>query len=116
MLVLASTYVFEYWRETYGKPRAKLDANRLRVILRAVNACEGHLSDLLYAFDGAKRDDWIMGRALGSTSKYDTPETILRDRASVERHADRISGWGRDESHPAIASLPPALTEAASWT
>lgn len=98
--------VFGYWAMTYSKPSTvRLSPDRARVIARALEQNDDNLSEILFALDGARKDDWIMGRDARSSTKYDTPETILRDRGTIERHASRISAYTRSEDHPQAREL-----------
>lgn len=91
---------FAYWAKRLGHPGALLDPKRQRVLVTRLSENRGNLSELLYAVDGALRDDWIMGRDAKSTKKYDGIETIFRDRAQVERLAQGMPGWREGKVHP----------------
>lgn len=84
-LDLAADVLFAYHRDRFGHPRAILDDKRRNRIIARLRENGGDVSELLYALDGALKDDWIMGRAKESTKKYDSIDTIFRDRGQVER-------------------------------
>lgn len=92
--------VFAYWAAKYGHDRALLDPKREKKIIARLAECEDNVSDLLWALDGALKDDWIMGRDKHSTRKYDDIETILRDRAQIEKFGERTKGFRENRSHP----------------
>lgn len=92
--------VFDYWRVQMGKPRSVLDDKRRARIRARLREASGNVSDLLFAIDGARRDDFLMGRDVRSPRKYDGLETILRDRAQVERLMQLAGANG--QPHPIL--------------
>lgn len=92
--------VFAYWARKMHKPRALLDAKREKRILARLRENEGDVSELLYCIDGAEKDDFLMGRDERATRPYNGVETIFRDRAQVERLAERRAGYQKGEPHP----------------
>ena len=98
--------VFSYWQVVMGKPRAVMDPTRVTRIKARLRENLGNVSELLYAIDGARTDDWLMGRDTRSRGKsYNGIETIFRDRAIVEKLAERVGGYKRDEPHPSLKLL-----------
>lgn len=91
---------FAYWAKRMGHERSLLDPKRERRLMERLRESDGDLHELLYAVDGAQRDDWIMGRDPRSPRKYDGDETIFRDRAQVERLARLVPAYNRGEPHP----------------
>lgn len=90
--------VFGEWQRTHGHPQAKLDAKRTALIRRALKL---HTAEQLgQAIRGALKDDWIMGRDLKSTKKYDGIETLLRDTAQIERLIDLETGKAKLNAAP----------------
>jgi hypothetical protein len=76
--------VFDHWRSVHGHPNAKLDSKR-RARIRA-RMREGFTNEQLFdALEGAKFDRFLMGEDKNSSRVYDGIETLLRDRAQVER-------------------------------
>jgi hypothetical protein len=98
-LDLAADVIFRYWRDSLGKnpkttlfgdrPGKKRDPRKAKVVA-ALRENGGDVSELLYAIDGALKDDWLMGRAPNSTRTYNDLETILRDRSQIERLRDTV--------------------------
>lgn len=71
---------------------------------------EGDVSELLYALDGAFHSDHIMGRGkYAGEPKYDGIETVLRDRAQVEKFAAERKGYRDDKPHQAYVKYLAAL-------
>jgi hypothetical protein len=98
-LRLGIEVVFAYWHARLGKNgKTVLDPKRERRILARLRENGGDVSELLYAIDGALRDDWIMGRDPKAPRAYDGIETIFRDRGQVERLATTVPS--RRERHP----------------
>jgi hypothetical protein len=76
--------VFDHWRSVHCHPNAKLDQKRRARILARIR--EGFtVKQLFAALDGAKFDRFLMGEDKNSGRVYDGIETLLRDRAQVER-------------------------------
>ena len=86
-LKLAAEVVFRYWRDRMGwePTRTLLTDDRERKVIKALRENGADVSELLYAIDGALRDDWTMGRAPNSTKKYDDLESLLLNRNRIEK-------------------------------
>jgi hypothetical protein len=97
----AVVLVFDYWRLVMGHPAAILDDKREKRIRARLREAGGNVSDLLFAIDGARKDDYLMGRDEKAPRKYDGVETVLRDRAQVERLMQLAGGTG---PHPVLAA------------
>lgn len=103
--------VFSYWQVVMGKQRAVMDPTRVTRIKTRLRENNGDVSELLYAIDGARNDDWLMGRDSRSKGKnYNGIETIFRDREMVEKLAERVGGYKRCETHPSLKLLDPEPT------
>jgi DNA-binding transcriptional ArsR family regulator len=105
MAKAAAEVVFAHWARAFDRRRALLDRERERRIRQRLTENDGNVSELLYAIDAAARDDWTRGRAPNSVKPYDDVHTVLRDRAQVEKFANRCPGYKRDETHPVILQL-----------
>lgn len=82
--------VFDEWRKVFGHPKAELEEKRTaRIRSRLKNFT---VEQLVTAFRGALKDDWIMGCDPKSTRKFDGLETVLRDTAQVERLIELAEG------------------------
>jgi len=92
--------VFDYWRVQHGHPRSVLDQKRRARIRSRLRENAGDVSELLFAIDGARKDDFLMGRDERANRRYDGLETILRDRAQVERLAQLAGTNGGP--HPVV--------------
>lgn len=92
--------VFAYWAAKFDHGRALLDPKREKKLMARLQECDDRVSDLLWALDGALRDDWVMGRDPRSTRRYDDLSTLLRDRETLERHASVTKGWRDGREHP----------------
>lgn len=94
--------VFEYFRAAFGKRDSYLycEDHRKRLV-RRLTENGGDVSELFYAIDGAKKDDWIMGRAKGSKG-YKTIDTVLRDREQVNKFLENVEPNGQ---HPAYREM-----------
>lgn len=103
--------VFAHWQSTFGHKGARLDKDRGRRIEKRLVENEGDVSEILYAIDAAAKDDWINGKDPRSKG-YDGIETVLRDRAQVEKFAQRCPGYKRGEPHPLLNSLQADHAEA----
>ena len=99
--------VWEYWRAVMAKPRAILDAKRARRIGERLEENGGDVGELLYAIDGAAKDDWLMGRDPRNAKVYNGIDTVLRDRAQIERLAELCGGYRRNETHPQLRGVAP---------
>ena len=92
--------IFSYWAKVMHRARALLDAKREKRLLARLRENDGDVSELLYGVDGAKGDDWTMGRDVKSQRAYNGIETIFRDREQVERFAELCVGYRKGETHP----------------
>lgn len=102
--------VFAYWAARMAHPKAILDQKRERKIVARLKENRGDLGELLYVVDGARKDDWLMGRDPRAPRTYDGIETIFRDREQVERLANLTSGYRAGKPHPMLeADRAPAL-------
>ena len=82
--------IFDRWRVVMGKPRAKLDPKRRRLI--ATRMREHDEATLIAAIEGCARSDWHMGRDAKSEGRANNGlELILRDAAHIERFAEMPS-------------------------
>jgi len=104
LMRFGATVVFTYWATLFDHPTARMDDKRERRIRSRLVENNGNVSEVLYALDGALKDDWIMGRDQQSTKKYDGLDTILRDRAQVERFTAGAR-WTPGVDHPYIARM-----------
>jgi hypothetical protein len=76
--------VFDSWQQDTGKHRAKLDNKRRSRI--AARLRDGFTADdLILAITNRRNDPWLMGEEPKSTRIFDDIDTLLRDRAQVER-------------------------------
>lgn len=93
--------VHAYWVAVHGKDpeRTLLTRERELRIGSRLEECNGDLSILLYAIQGAKKDRALM------EGGYDGIETILRDRGNVERLAQHMPKFVRGEMHPMAKKL-----------
>ncbi len=92
--------IFAYWAKCLHHGRALLDKKRERRLLARLQENAGDVSELLYVVDGARHDDWLMGRDPRSDRRYDGIETIFRDREQVERLAETCDDYRSDKPHP----------------
>jgi hypothetical protein len=107
--VLQAEMVFGYWCAKTGHEKSILDPKRERTIVKQLEMTGGDVSELLYAIDGSLRDDHLQGRRPDSTRKYDGIETILRDRAQVERLADLMPKHRAGETHRIVLKYAEAM-------
>jgi hypothetical protein len=105
--------VFSYWAKRLNHETAIFDAKREKRLLARLKENGDIIHELLYAVDGALRDDWLMGRDQRSTQKYDGIEHIFRDRERVERLADMVPGWRQKVPHPLAVKYAEIIGEAA---
>jgi len=105
-LHLAVETAFAYWQARLGHPGAILDRKRAARIEQRLRENGGDVSELLYAVDGALRDDFLMGRDPKATRRFDGIETVFRDRAQVERLVASVPG--RNGQHPFLSQPVPA--------
>lgn len=98
---LATAIVFRYWMAKMSHPRAVLDKKRQTKIAARLRENNCDVDELLYVIDGAKRDDWTMGRDPKSTKPYDGIETIFRDRGQVEKFTD-LAPHSDQRPHPLL--------------
>lgn len=96
----AAKIVFGYWRDTLGwDPKRTMFAGKRKArIITRLRENNGDVSTLLYAVDGALRDDWIMGRDARSTKTYKDTSTVFRDLEQVEKLAAQAKN--RQDHHP----------------
>ena len=95
--------VFAYWAARMGHPKAILDRKREGKILARLRENRGDLGELLYVVDGARKDDWLMGRDPRCPRSYDGIETLFRDREQVERLANLAPGYRTGQAHPMLS-------------
>lgn len=101
-LRLGAEVTFKYWAARMGRTDStRLDRKREARLVSRLRENGGDVSELLYAVDGALRDDWLMGRDAHAPRKYDGIETLFRDRAQVERLVGLAPG--RNGQHPFLA-------------
>jgi len=99
-LALAAKVIFTYWRDCMGfdaKTTVFNDKRRDRIIAR-LRENQGDVSELLYAIDGAVRDEWTMGRANNSPRPYNGVAQVFRDREKVEQYLQTVKR--RTPRHP----------------
>jgi hypothetical protein len=92
--------VFSYWARKLDHPKALLDDDRERRLVKRLTENGGDVHELLYVVDGALKDDWTMGRSQRSSKKFDGIETIFQDRAHVEKFAALCPGYKAGTPHP----------------
>ncbi|HWO88832.1 MAG TPA: hypothetical protein VNL98_06755 [Gemmatimonadales bacterium] len=97
--------VFAYFCAAMGRNGAYLlDEKRLKRLVARLRENGGDVSELFYAVDGAKQDDWIMGRdERARKGGWRNIETIFRDRGQVERFVDTITD--RAAIHPTLQQM-----------
>lgn len=82
----SARFVFESWKLDTGHHNAKLDAKREARIVARLR--DGFTPDqLVLAVTHRRNDPWLMGETSGGRV-FDGIETLLRDRAQVERLID----------------------------
>lgn len=78
--------VFEAWKQDTGKHRAKMDRGDKRWRRIVARLKDGFTADeLILAITHRRNDPWLMGEDPKSTRVFDDVDTLLRDRAQVER-------------------------------
>lgn len=92
--------VFAFFSAKLDHPRAIFTPARERLICLRLEDCNDDVSALLYAIDGVKADDWVMGRCSDSVKRFDTPEFIFRNWGQVERFAESRKGYNEGKPHP----------------
>lgn len=92
--------IFAYWAKVMGHDRVLFDEQREKRLTERLRENHDDVSELLYVVDGAKRDDFLMGRAVGTKKKYDEISTIFRDREQVERLAEACPKYRQRLEHP----------------
>lgn len=95
----AAEIIFAYYSAILGHPRAIFTPARERLICARLQECNDDASALLYAIDGVKADDWVMGQAPQSSKRYDNPEFIFRNWGQVERFAETRPGYQQAKPH-----------------
>lgn len=98
--------VFAYYSAKLDHPRAIFTPARERLICLRLEDCNDDASALLYAIDGVKADDWVMGRSARSEKRYDTPEFIFRTWGQVERFAESRPGYNESQPHRLALKYP----------
>lgn len=97
-------FVFAYWAAVMQSPKSLFDDKRRRRIEGALRANHGDVGELLYAIDGARKTPYLMGENEQGT-KYNGIDTVLRDRAQIEKLASKCAGYTRQEPHPRLQEL-----------
>jgi hypothetical protein len=100
-------FVFAYWALVMEHPRAIYDDKRKRRIESALRENRGDVGELLYAIDGARKTPYLMGENETRT-RYDGVETVMRDRAQIEKLAAKCPAYQRGEPHPRLKELEAA--------
>ena len=95
---LQQRFLFAYWAKMYRHEGALYDPKRARILRARLVENRGNVSELLFAFDGGLKDDHLMGRTSSNSTKYDGIETLMRDRAQVEK-LTRLAGMN-GKPHP----------------
>lgn len=90
---------FAYWAKRTHHDDAKLDKKRHQRLATRLRESGDNVHQILYAVDGALKDDNLMGRKPDSTRKYDGVSTIYRDFEQVERLAS-LGGYHEGTAHP----------------
>jgi len=105
--------IFAYWQQVHRHPAARWKPDGIvdRKIRQRLAEDGGDPNRCLYAIDGAKHDDWLMGKSGGR--KYDGLETLFRDEAITTRLAECKSGFGRGEPHPFLRDIDEQMGGAA---
>lgn len=101
--------VFAYWAKRLKHDGAKLDRKRHQRLRQRLIEGEDNVHQLLFAVDGAMRDDHLMGRKADSSTKYDDVKTIYRDWEQVERLA-ALAGYREGLRHPMAVKYLEAVT------
>ena len=101
------TVVFAYWMAKLNHPVAIYDENREKKIMARLREGKGDWGLLCYAVDGAKRDDYLMGRDPRSTGRHDRIDVIFRNRSQVERFAELCPKFRAGHPHPLVAKYQP---------
>lgn len=109
---LQAEFVFTYWANVHDHLKAVIAKNdkRIKKLLDRLDENDGDVSELLYAVDGAKRDRQLMGQNDRDT-KYDGVETIFRDRAIVERCANRMPEYRQQKEHKMLTKWREVVTQ-----
>ena len=105
---LQAEMVFAYWALVWGVKSALLDDKRERLIIARLKENRGDVtgvSELFYAIDGAKRNDYAKQR------KGDL-KLILGERSRVEEYASNCAPYDRGEVHPKARQLAELLAGA----
>lgn len=103
---------FAYWAKRMRHETTKLDRKRFQIIRKRLEEGGDNVHEVLYAVDGALKDDNLMGRARDSTRKFDGVSTIYRDREQVERLSE-LGGYRAGMTHPMAKKYLDGATMAA---
>lgn len=109
---LQAELVFAYWIRKFNHPRALLDKPREAVIMKRLEENGGDVSELLYALDGATRDDWVTGQHPKANHPNDGVDYILRNRERIEQYANVCKGYKQNAPHPTALKYGAAVIEA----
>ena len=94
LMTLRIAVLFSYWAAKFQHgSRVLLDRKRESRLRTRLKENGGNLSELLYAVDGAARDDWLIEKGLTGI------ETIFRDRGTVEKYSQRCTACVNGEMH-----------------
>lgn len=107
---LQAGVVFAYWMSKFAHPRALLDDRRERLIVKRLEENKGDVSELLFALDGARNDDWVMGTAPNARHTNDGIDYILRDRARVEQYANTRRKYREGRTHDLAEKYAAVIT------
>jgi hypothetical protein len=105
---LGCEIVFGYWMELFNHPRTIFDDKREATIARLLRDNGDDVGELLYALDGARKSP---PRSNDGGETYDGIQTLLRDRAQVERFAERMPAYKRGDPHPVMAQYAAMFRE-----
>ena len=81
--------VFEFWKETMNKPRAKLDDKRKKFITNALKLGFS-VEDLNLAILGCSLDSWYMG-SNDNNKSYNDIQHCLKDASKIESMIDNAA-------------------------
>ncbi len=99
-----ASIVFKCWQDTMGKPRARLDRKRRKLINDRL--ADGYsVEDICLAIRGCSQSPFHMGKN-DSGKRYDSIELICRDAEHVEQFMECAQGHNGNGSGAKESQLP----------